>query len=92
MSRWTPASVTRVADAMMIDERTYDPLTGRSICERTIVGYGRVRWTTYFTRLFAFTELRDWLLQTGFASERGFAGDGSALTRSSMRMILVGVK
>ena len=46
----------------------------------------------FFTRLFSYTELRDWLLQTGFRSVEGYAGDGSQLTRTARRMILIATK
>ena len=77
---------------MTVESSAYDPLTGRSNARRTIIRDGRVRHSSFFTRLFSFTELRDWLLQAGFRSAAGFAGDGSTLTSTSRRMILVAEK
>lgn len=76
----------------MIDEREWDPITGRSNTWRTIIRDGHARKTFFFTRMFSFTELRDWLLQAGFRAVDAFAGDGSPLTRLSRRMILVATK
>ena len=74
---------------MMIDERAFDPVTSRADNVRTIMRGGRVRQTTFFTRLFGFTELRDWLLAAGFRAVEGYDGTGNALTAASTRMILV---
>jgi len=89
---WSDATVARAGDALLIDERRWDPLTGRSNNWRTIVRDGTVRRVFFFTRLFSFTELRDWLHQAGFDRVDGFAGDGSALTREARRMIVVATK
>ena len=84
--------LTAPAGFMLIDERVYDPLTGRSNSRRTIVRDGSVRQSSFFVRMFSFTELRDWLVHAGFSSVVGFAGDGSTLTAASPRMILVAEK
>jgi SAM-dependent methyltransferase len=89
---WVPSSVEHADDGIMIDEREYDPVTGRANARRTIIRNGRVREASFFTRMFSFTELRDWLLQAGFRHVDGFAGDGSQLTHASRRMILVADK
>lgn len=92
LPRWLPSSVEQDGDTLMIDQRAFDPLTGRSNSRRMIVRDGSVRESSFFTRMFSFTELRDWLLQAGFGSVAGFAGDGSTLTAASRRMILVAEK
>lgn len=92
LPRWVPSSVERSAEGMLIDERTFDPLTGQSTAHRTIVRHGRVRHATFVIRLFSFTELRDWLFDAGFRSVEGLAGDGSRLTPDSTRMILIAQK
>lgn len=86
---WLPSTVERTADGVLIDERTFDPLTSRAHARRTTIREGRARETTFFTRLFGFTELRDWLLQAGFGAVEGRAGDGGLLEATSRRMILV---
>jgi SAM-dependent methyltransferase len=88
MRGWRPASVTHTSEGMMIDERTFDPLTSRVHDTRTIVRNGTVRRATFFTRLFGFTELRDWLCATGFRVVDGFGPDGGALTADSFRMLV----
>ncbi|MGH9246432.1 MAG: class I SAM-dependent methyltransferase [Acidimicrobiales bacterium] len=92
LPHWLPATVTEVDDGILIDQREFDPLTGRSNAHRTIIRNGAVRRSFYFTRLFSFTELRDWLLAAGFRTVDGFAGDGGTLTAASRRMILVAHK
>jgi SAM-dependent methyltransferase len=92
LPHWLPATVTEVDGDLMIDAREFDPVTGRSNTNRTIIRSGTVRRSFFFTRLFSFTELRDWLLAAGFTSVEGYAGDGSPLTREARRMILVATK
>lgn len=89
---WLPGSVARDGDALMLEEREWDPITGRSNSWRTIIRDGSVRQAFFFTRLFSFTELRDWLLAAGFQSVTGSAGDGTTLERTSRRMILLATK
>ncbi|MDD9369682.1 MAG: class I SAM-dependent methyltransferase [Acidimicrobiales bacterium] len=92
LPHWLPSTVERVVDDVLIDERTFDPLTGRSHARRTTIRDGRVHEASFFVRLFGYTELRDWLLQAGFRDVVGFAGDGADLTAASRRMILVAQK
>jgi hypothetical protein len=84
--------VIEVDGDFMIDQREFDPLTGRSNGTRTFIRHGQVRRTVFFTCLFSYTELRDWLLETGFAEVEGCAGDRTPLTKTSRRMILVAAK
>jgi hypothetical protein len=48
-----------------------------------------VRRIPFFVRLFAFTELRDWLLQAGFAAVDGYGEDGAPLSAASRRRLTV---
>jgi SAM-dependent methyltransferase len=89
---WLPVSVARDGEAVMLDEREWDPISGRSNNWRTIIRDGHVRKSFFFTRLFSFTELRDWLLDAGFGAVQGIAGDGAPLSRTSPRMILIATK
>ena len=89
---YLPSTVGRLGDDLLIDEPHYDPLTGRSTARRTTLRNGERRERTYFVRMFSFTELRDWLLQAGFRSVDGYAGDGTQLVATSRRMILVAGK
>ncbi len=89
LPHWLPSTVERLGDDVLIDERTYDPLTGRVHAHRTTIRDGRVRRSSFFVRMFSYTELRDWLLQAGFRAVAGFDGDGAPLTATSRRMILI---
>jgi hypothetical protein len=44
---------------------------------------------SFLARLFSFTELRDWLVDAGFAAGDGHAGDGTPLTAGARRVIVV---
>lgn len=92
LPHWVPATVTETDDGVLIDQREFDPLTGRANARRTIVRNGRMRHSSFFARLFSFTELRDWLLDAGFAAVEGYAGDGTPLTAGARRMVLVAQK
>jgi hypothetical protein len=72
----------------MIDRHHFDPYTGRAHTTRTTIRDGHIRQSTFFVRLFSFTELRAWLLEAGFDEVEGFDGDGSRLTASSPRLLI----
>jgi SAM-dependent methyltransferase len=61
---------------LMVDEREFDPVTGRSSTVRSVVRDGSTRRFSFFVRLFSFTELRDWLRHADFATVTGYARDG----------------
>ena len=87
-----PSVVTRRGEDAMIDEHTYNPLTGRVHNVRTILRHGRVREARFSTRLFAFPELRDWLTQAGFSRVEGFDGEGDPLTLASRRLVVLATR
>lgn len=84
-----PVTIQERDGDLMVDRHRFDVLGGRTFSERTVVREGRVRRTEFVVRLFSFTELRDWLLEAGFARVGGFARDGGELTAESRRMIVV---
>jgi SAM-dependent methyltransferase len=92
LPHWLPVNVTETHEGVLIDQREFDPLTGRSNAQWTIIRNGRMRRSSFFARLFSFTELRDWLLDAGFRTVAGYAGDGTRLTVAARRMILVAHK
>jgi SAM-dependent methyltransferase len=73
----------------MIDRNRYEPLTGRTINDRTIVREGRQRSFQFSVRMFTFPELRDWLLDAGFVEVQAFSGHGEQLTIEAPRMAIV---
>ena len=75
--QFQPASADERDGDLLIDRRRFEPLTGRMVVERTVVRDGRVRRVPYFVRMFTFTELRDWLLDAGFTSVRGYGEDAT---------------
>ena len=74
---------------MLVDRYRLDALTGRLEAERTIIRDGRTRRTHFVKRLFAFPELRDWLLAAGFDAVSGHGEDGRPLTADHRRMVVV---
>ena len=89
IAHFQPASVAERDGNLAIDQREFEPLTGRMINERTIIRDGHIRRMPYFVRMFTFTELRDWLLNAGFSGAEGFGENGEALGVDSHRMITV---
>lgn len=88
LPRYQNSVVIERGDDMVVDRHRLDPLTGRSVVARTIIRDGRIRRVPFFTRLFTFPELRDWLLAAGFVSVEGHGDDGGPLTAGSRRMIV----
>lgn len=84
-----PAVVYERDGDFLIDRPRFEPLTGRIVTERTVVRAGKARRVPFFVRVFGFTELRDWLLQAGFAAVDGFGEDGNPLLPPHRRMIAV---
>ncbi|HEX6869724.1 MAG TPA: methyltransferase domain-containing protein [Micromonosporaceae bacterium] len=87
-----PDRVTERGDDLMIDRSRLDLLTSRVLTTRTTVRDGRVRRADYFVRLFAFPELRDWLLAAGFTKVDGFGDEGGPLTPSSRRLLVLATR
>lgn len=73
---------------LVVDRSRIDVLAGRVLTERVVLRAGGVRRIPFFTRLFTFTELRDWLLAAGFANVNGYGQDGAAFSLTSRRMIV----
>src|SRR2546425_2702214 len=92
LPRFVASTVQELDGDIQIETHQYDPLTSRVNRWRVVIRDGEIRRAFFFTRLFSFTELRDWLLQAGFEAVNGSAGDGGALTARSQRMILVATK
>ncbi len=82
-------SVTERDGDYMIDRHRFDVPTGRIYTERIVVRSNRVRRFSFFVRLPSYTELRDWLLATGFAAVEAYGEDGAPLTLDSRRMVVV---
>ena len=92
MRGYVPATVVERDGNLMVDRHRFDPLTGRNVVERTIIRDGSVRGTHFEVRMFTYPELRDWLLEAGFASVAGYGEDGEPLTVQHRRLIVVAEK
>lgn len=73
----------------LADRYRLDPLTSQLWVERTVIRDGQARQVAFMVRLFAFPEIRDWLLQSGFATVSGYGESGTPLAAEHERMILV---
>ena len=87
-----PASVVERGDDLLVDRHSFDVESGREETERWIVRDGNVRKTSYSVRFYTFTELRDLLLDVGFAAVRGVGHDAKPLTLESRRMIVIATR
>jgi SAM-dependent methyltransferase len=83
-----PTTAVTCGEDLMVDRHLFDPLTGRTNTQRVVIRDGEVRRTAYSVRLFAFTELRDWLMVAGFSTVSGYGDGGDTLTANSRRMIV----
>jgi len=92
MRRYLPCVVAERDGNLMIDQHAFDPLTGRSNVTRTIIRDGQVRRSAFFTRLFSFTELRDWLDAAGFTDVKGYGIEGNPLTAYCPRMTVTAIR
>jgi hypothetical protein len=89
MRGYLPSVVHERNGDLVVDQHRLDPLTSHSIVTRTVIRGGTMRQTRFFTRLFTFPELRDWLLSAGFRAAAGYGEDGNPLTAQHRRLITV---
>jgi SAM-dependent methyltransferase len=88
-----PVTMAERDGDLMVDRHSFDVLAGRIETERFVVRGGKVRRFTFSVRFFTFTELRDWLLQAGFADVEAYDREtGETLSGESRRMIVVARK
>jgi SAM-dependent methyltransferase len=78
-----------LGDEVVLFRTRYDLPTGRIEYERLVVRGGRVRRYPFSVRGFTFAELRDWLVQAGFARVEAYGSDGGPLTLDSPGMLAV---
>jgi SAM-dependent methyltransferase len=78
-----------LGEELVLFRTRYDLPTGRIEYERLVVRGGRVRRYAFSVRGFTFAELRDWLLEAGFARVEAYGSDGGPLTLDSRGMLAV---
>ncbi|MBO2448504.1 class I SAM-dependent methyltransferase [Actinomadura barringtoniae] len=88
LARYQNSVVIERGEDMVVDQHRIDPLTGRSLATRTVIRDGRIRRVPFFTRLFTFPELRDWLMGAGFRDVEGYGDGGGPLVAGSRRMVV----
>lgn len=89
MRRWQHATLVERDGDFLVDAHRFDPIAGRVLTERVSIRGGRTRRFSYAVRTFLAVELRDWLLDAGFASVDFYDREGEPLTAESRRMIAV---
>ena len=89
LPRWLPSVVSERDVDLVIDRSSFDAATARAITERTVVRDGRVRRFHFSVRMFLAPELRDWLVDAGFASVECCDHEGEPLTANSRRMVTI---
>jgi len=87
-----PATVIERDGDLMVDRHRFDVLTGRGESERFVVRAGKVRRTQFSVRAYTYTEIRDLLLDVGFASVEAFDHEGNELSFESRRMIVMATR
>lgn len=87
-----PTTTAQRGDDLMVDRRHFDAKTGRINTERVVLRGGEVRRTAYAVRLFAYTELSDWLYAAGFTEVHGYGDAGGQLALDSRRMIVTALR
>jgi ubiquinone/menaquinone biosynthesis C-methylase UbiE len=88
---FTPAPdaiVVRLGDDSMIEQSTWDPVSGRMVIERTVYRDGEVRHVSYFVRLPTPPEWVVWLEAAGFRDVQFRAGAGGPLQLDSWEMVV----
>jgi SAM-dependent methyltransferase len=85
----TSGHAVEVGDDVMLDSSRFDPISGRINTGRYIWRNGQMRQTQFSIRVFAFTEIRDWLLAARFKDVKALERDGAPLTIESRRMAAV---
>lgn len=93
--RHTPAPfayVASVGDDQLIDQSTFDPITGRIETDRMIVRDGRVSRSHHFVRLLAITEWTSWLADAGFVEPRFVGHDGEPITLETERLVVLATR
>jgi hypothetical protein len=73
----------------MIEQSTWDPVSGRMVIERTVHRDGQVRHASYFVRLPTPPEWVVWLEAAGFRDVQFRAGAGGPLQLDSWEMVVV---
>jgi SAM-dependent methyltransferase len=89
----TPVQVYRPRDLVVIEERSFDPVSSRSRVDVTVIDSGRETRLYHSVRLYTFTEIEMLLSAAGLATE-AVCGDfrGASYTCDSPRMIVVAEK
>jgi SAM-dependent methyltransferase len=92
LGRYAEETVSERGEDRMIDRHRFDPQTGRSFDERTVVRGGESRTFEFSVRMFGAAELQDWLRAAGFRDTRAYGEDGEPLRLEHRRMAVVGWK
>jgi len=86
---YTGGFLADLGEEFMFFRTRYNLATGRIEYHRVVVRGGRVSRNSFSVRGFAFAELRDWLIEAGFARVEVYGSDGRPLTLDIPEMVVV---
>jgi SAM-dependent methyltransferase len=89
LASFASQSFIRRDDDFMLDEREWDPQTSVMATRRTYVRDGRVRDLSFDVRMYMPAELRELLLEAGFADVRLLNPSGEPLTAEDGRVVAI---
>jgi SAM-dependent methyltransferase len=90
LARFQPRGFERVAAGVMLDERAYDPVTGRVLSDWTFLKDGRERKGSSSIRIYTYRELCGLLAEAGFGASEGYdTSTRKPFTLGASRLVLV---
>lgn len=92
MRDFSSLAVLEQEDGLLLRRRSFDIATGRAYNDSTVFRANHRRDFRYYTRLFTFTEIKEWLHQSGFISVDAFNHNARPLETFSTRMLIAAKK
>jgi ubiquinone/menaquinone biosynthesis C-methylase UbiE len=92
LPRWQQNVTFERGGDFILDHPRFDPVSGRAVTERIVVRGDKRRRFNFSVRMFVAAELKDWLLQAGFATVTFYDNRGEPLTAESRRAIAVATR
>ena len=83
----------RAGEMTVLEQRTFDPISSRSLVDVTVIEDGREKCFQHSVRVYSYTEMEMLLAASGLRTEEVFGNfDGSAYTWDEPRMIVLAEK
>jgi SAM-dependent methyltransferase len=91
LGRFQPEGVTERDGDFLLERRRYNPVRGGIEVEFVAIRGEETRRYDVFVRQPTFTELRDWLLDAGFARVKAYGEDGEPLRQEHRRIVALAI-